>query len=94
MMWLKSGTSGRTVGVGTGLDVCEGTAVDVAVGRGEADGGIVSVIGRLVAVMGVHATKPDIRKEKKIVTTLRIIENLLYNGNRFPSQKEDYYLFG
>jgi len=46
MMWLKSGTSGRTVGVGTGLDVCEGTAVDVAVGRGEADGGIVSVIGR------------------------------------------------
>jgi hypothetical protein len=85
MMWLKSGTSGRTVDVGTGLDVWEGTAVDDAVGRGVADGGIVSVTGRLVAGKGVHAAKLVIRKQKKIAKTLRIIENLSCIRNRLPS---------
>jgi hypothetical protein len=70
MMWLKLGIRGRTVGVGTGLDVWEGTGVDVAVVRGVADGGIVSVIGRLVAGKGVHAARPAKTVQKKIAVTL------------------------
>jgi hypothetical protein len=70
MIWLKSGTSGRTVGVGTGLEVGEGTGVNVAVGRGVADGGIVSVAGRVVADEGVHAARPAITMQKKIAAAL------------------------
>ena len=66
MICLKSGTSGRAVGVGAKVVVGEGSGDAVAVGRGDADGLTVSVAGKLVPEMGVHAAKPAIRRQKKV----------------------------
>ena len=70
MICLKLGTSGRTVGEDVGVGVGDGSGVDVAVGRGVADGLTVSVAGRVVPDMGVHAAKPAIRRQKKITVML------------------------
>lgn len=59
---FKVGTSGRAVGVGTGLFVGVGIEVDVAIGTGVVDGNNCSVAGRLVAGKGAHAARPARRK--------------------------------
>ena len=64
MICLKSGTSGRVVGEGSGVEVGEGNSVDVAVGSGEELGLIVPVAGRLVGCKGVHAARPAIRRQQ------------------------------
>jgi len=66
MICLKSGTSGRAVGIGAKVAVGEGRGVAVAVERGDADGLTVSVAGKLVPEMGVHAARPAKRRQKKV----------------------------
>ena len=63
MIWLKSGINGRTVGVGSGVEVCVGNGVEVgegsigvSVGFNVADG--VNVAGKMVAFPGIQAETP------------------------------------
>ena len=87
MICLKFGTSGRTVGEGTGLDVDEGTGVGVAVGRAVAVGGIVSDAGRVAVGKDVHAARLAIRRQIKITVALGIIESLADYGTGDPALK-------
>ena len=68
MTCLKSGTSGRTVGVGTGGTVGEGTGVNVAVGRDVYDG--ITVAGNPVSFPEVQADNPAKRRQQQIIAIL------------------------
>ena len=73
MICLKSGTGGRTVGVGGGVAVGEGSRVAVGVGRAVAGGGSVAVAGKPVASPGEQAASPVMSRQQQITITLWVI---------------------